>query len=42
MIYVNIYLEDRIMSDSDINFTIDKRIDFIHALVCSDVIKNNF
>lgn len=27
---------------SDINFTIDKRIDFIHALVCSYVIKNNF
>lgn len=30
------------MSNSDINFTIDKRIDFIHALVCSYVIKNNF
>lgn len=27
---------------ADINFTIDKRIDFIHALVCSYVIKNNF
>ena len=27
---------------SDINFTIDKRIDFIHALVCSYVIKNDF
>ena len=27
---------------SDIKFGLDKRVDFIHAIVCSYVIKNNY
>ena len=27
---------------SDIKFGLDKRVDFIHAIVCSYVIRNNY